>query len=447
MAKTTFSRRNLLRGIGAGAALLAPFVRTQICAAQAAQKGNFLVFFTPNGFVRSRFGADGSGSNFTFLPSLSPLEAFKAEVAVIKGLCNKSTSDKASHEEITRILTCRSGSDMYRAYGPSIDHVIARHIGQRPLTLAVERFRDDPNWQTKLSWVDSGANDPHVKDPKRVFELAFSGVMAGATPADPGTVDQVFAQNKSVLDFVREDIARFKTRLGALDRAKLDLHLDALREVELRVATAPSAPPPPSVTCDPNAVRARSQEALASDQVAGLRQYGEIMTDLIATAFACGSRRVATLQWQPASGGINPNAGGGDHHQVSHYEAPNSGDQWPRIDRWYAERFSYTLTALDQRGVLGDTIVVWATEISQEHNQNNFVMLAAGGRNLGFKLGQSIQYAFHGSEGGGRNTARDSRNRSQADLWVSCQKAFGIRSDTFGDPEYSSGGLQELFAG
>ena len=43
------------------------------------------------------------------------------------------------------------------------------------------------------------------------------------------------------------------------------------------------------------------------------------------------------------------------------------------------------------------------------------------------------------------SSGRRRRNKSQADLWVSIQKALGIAQDTFG--EHSSGGLTELRSG
>jgi hypothetical protein len=444
MTKQSISRRSLLGGLGLGSVLFTPFVRSRVLSAAPQDAGNFLVFFTPNGFLRPQFGADNPGPNYTLRKSLAALEPYKSKLTVIRGLCNKSTSEKASHEDITRILTCREGGDLYRAYGPSIDHVIAQHLGGRPLTLAVERFRDDPNWQTKLSWVGDGANDPHVKDPKRAFDLAFP-MGAVANPGSDNTLEQLHAQNRSVLDLVRQDIGSLKPRLSTADRAKLELHLEALREVELRVATATELPAPGPM-CNSADVEGRSREGLHADQVTGLRQYGSIMTDIAATAFACGTRRVATIQWQPASGGINPNQGGGDHHQVSHYEAADSTNQWQRIDEWYANRFAETLKSLELRGVLDTTLVVWATEISEQHNQNRFVMLVAGGSALGIKTGQYIDLPFFGSESGLRPVARDSRNRSQADLWVSCMQAFGIASNTFGDAQYCAGPLAELYA-
>lgn len=444
---STLGRRQLLRGLGAGLALLSPFAETRLLRAQASGAGNLLVFFTPNGFLRSRFGAENPGTNYAFKPSLAALEPFKEQVTVIKGLCNKSASEKSSHEDCVKILTCASGDDLYRGYGSSIDQVVAKHLGGRPLTLAVERFNDEPNWQTKISWVADNAFDPHIKSPRAVFDNVFGDfVPAAPVPQTPQPIDARYAQNKSVLDFVRQDIGAFKSRLSAADRAKLDLHLESLREVEKRVATMPAGPTG-SALCEPAGLAERVEGANSADEVADLQRQGELMVDLIGTSFACGLKRAATLFWQPASAGINPNQGGGNHHQVSHYEAPDSTEQWAKIDAWYAERFRYTLESLSARGVLDDTVVVWATEISEAHDQNNFVMLVAGGKNLGFELGQYIEYPFHGDEDGKVATGRDSRNKSQADLWVSVQKAFGIASDTFGDPEYSSGGLSELRTG
>lgn len=445
-----FSRRNLLRGVGAGAFLLAPFARTQVSTAAANAAGNLLVFFTPNGFDRGKFGATSPGSGYSFLPSLAGLTADRADITVIKGLCNKSASDKSSHEDCVKILTCVTGSDLFRGYGPSIDHVVAGHHGGRPLTLAVENFNDEPNWQTKISWVSDNAFDPHVKSTRAVFDTVFGSFTppSGAPPAaEPKAPIPIHAQNKSVLDFVRQDISLFKSRLSAADRAKLDLHLESLREVEKRVAAAGGTGTVPSTAlCSLENLQSRAYDGGGSDAIASLQSQGETMVDLVSTAFACGLKRASTLFWQPASAGINPNGGGGNHHQVTHYEAPNSGEQRPKIDSWYAERFKYTLDALRSRGVLDSTVVVWASEISEEHDQNNFVMLVAGGKSLGVKLGQYIEYPFHGDEGGHVGTGRDSKNRSQADLWVSVQKALGIPSDTFGDPEYSSGGLSELWS-
>ena len=95
-------------------------------------------------------------------------------------------------------------------------------------------------------------------------------------------------------------------------------------------------------------------------------------------------------------------------------------------------------------------MIVWCTETSEGHNQNNCVWLVAGGRNLGIQLGKVIEYPFEGEEGAlmqARETARRPENASIADLWVSVQKSLGVAQEGFGEPGMTKGGLKELFAG
>jgi len=68
------TRRSLLAGLGAGTALLSPFVRFRSNMAHAATAGNLCIFFTPNGHKREYFGAMGSGASMVLGPSLAPLE-------------------------------------------------------------------------------------------------------------------------------------------------------------------------------------------------------------------------------------------------------------------------------------------------------------------------------------------------------------------------------------
>ena len=131
--------------------------------------------------------------------------------------------------------------------------------------------------------------------------------------------------------------------------------------------------------------------------VAEMQARGELWMDMIATAFACGTRRVAVIQWQGASEGYNPadDMGSPNHHSVTQGAARS--DHWVAIDTWYANRFAYQLAALKKLGVLDRTIVVWVSEITEGHNQLNMVTVVAGGQALGMKMGQYIQYPFTGT--------------------------------------------------
>jgi hypothetical protein len=445
-----YSRRNLLRGLGAGAVLLSPFVQHRMSSAQQAPAGNLLVFFTPNGHIKDEFEADGSGATFTLKKSLAPLEAFKADLAVIRGLTLKTPTEINSHDDVCRIMTCWEGPDKAKAYGPSVDHVIGNAIGKRPLYVNPAPNRPEGHWRNALSWRESEVAEPFLIDHTAVFSSLFAGGVTPSTGAPDPAIERARARNKSLLDFVNQDIQSFRGRINSEDKAHLDLYLDSLRDVEQRVTA--SAMGGGGGICSPDALMTAIGAApVTPDQrddnsppglAENLKVNGDLMIDMISAGFACGTQRVASILWQGASEGLDPwnNTGSPSHHSVSH-----STDfvSWKAIDVWYAERFAYALDSLKKVGMLDKTMVVWITEIAQGHETGDFVYIVAGGQALGIKTGQRILYPFQGNPGD-KNVLKDPKHRSLADLWVTVQNAMGVPGETFGDPQWSTGPLLEL---
>lgn len=458
------SRRSLMKaGLGVGAASFLPLVRTRTSRAQAAP-GNFLVFYSPNAWRRKWWGATPNGSTMTFGPSLSVLEPHKADITVIKGLCLKSTTKIATHQDIVRILTCTGagtngnepGEDE-RAYGPSIDHHITKQLSlPPPLTLAPDKslmlMSDPTNWMWRLSWRQDGtavSHDLPLRNPADVYGMLYSGMMPSGQPAE---MAQRLKRGQSVLDLVKQDLTAMRTGLSAQDRGHLDVYEGSVRELERRLGQTSS--------CDPQQP-APADWLGTGDAVDKLATNGGVLLDLIGQAFACGSRRVATLQWGEGALGVNPARTTKDHHWVTHFlgEAAKTTtdldgdgkidvqDSQQLCDRWYAARFESCISKFKALGILDDTVIVWCTETSEGHNQNNCVWIVAGGRNLGIQLGKVIEYPFMGEEGAlmqARETARKPQNTSMADLWVSVQKALGVKQEGFGEPGMTTGGLKEL---
>ena len=84
------SRRQTLRGFGATLAL--PFLEAmRPLYGQKASSGDpvrMACLFMPNGVRPDKWTPSGSGKNFELTPILSPLDAVKEHLSVIRGLTN-----------------------------------------------------------------------------------------------------------------------------------------------------------------------------------------------------------------------------------------------------------------------------------------------------------------------------------------------------------------------
>jgi len=461
------SRRAMMKAaLGVGALSYLPLARSRPSRAAAAP-GNFLVFYSPNAWRRKWWGAKPNGSTIEMLPSLAALEPFKQDLTVLKGICLKSTTKIATHQDIVRILTCTGkgadGSDPgedEQAYGPSIDHHITTQLGlPPPLTLSVDKslmlMSDPTNWMWRLSWRKDGdtvSQDLALRNPKDIYSTIYAGLMPSGMAAE---MDHRLKRGQSALDLVKQDLKAMRPGLSAQDRGHLDVYEGSIREIERRLTQTTS--------CDPKSP-APTDWLGTGDAVDKLETNGDVLLDLIGQSFACGARRVATLQWGEGALGVNPARTTKDHHWVTHFLGGNGAnttdfdqngkvdveDSQQLCDRWYADRFASCLTKFKALGILDDTIIVWCTETSEGHNQNNCTWLVAGGRNLGIKLGKVIEFPFTGQEGAlmqARETGRNPANASIADLWVSVQKAMGVEQETFGEPAMSKGGFKDLYDG
>jgi hypothetical protein len=447
-------------------------------AQTVAAGGNLLIFYTPNGHKRSLnvnnvntvcFDATPAATGMTLGTSLTPLQPYMSDIAVVKGLCLKTPTFIASHQDICRILTCQgmpgltteTMAGQFIGYGPSIDQAVGIAINQRPIVVAVDPYRDAPHWRTFLSWRAANVNEPFVKNYQTVFTDLFGNLTGQTQTADQmAALARARARKQSLLDFVKGDVTTFRSRINSNDKAQLDAYLDSLQSLEQKVAQMQSLPGTCSVdpikmgmSAMPATAPLQNDDKSADGLVDQMLARGNLWMDMIATAFACASRRVAVIQWQGSSEGydVGANTGSPTHHSVSHYGfGTSSGDRWVAIDTWYAQRFAYQLAALKKLGILDKTVILWVSEITEGHNQLNMVTVVAGGQALGMKMGQYIKYPWKGNEpegSGGIPIARDPANRSIADLYVTAQQAMGIQQNTFGDPKYCTGPLTELRTG
>jgi hypothetical protein len=271
--------------------------------------------------------------------------------------------------------------------GPSVDQILARAWNVDTLTLAVLASAFEPHpkpgfdHRESFSYLGAETIKHPRKDPRAVFDFLFP-------PTGPGISDpETLRRRASVLDVVAGNLGEVSQRLGTEERAKLDFHLTAIRDVERRVTNTCGIPPnrpPDYLAMDPTA-------EVSTD--AYITRMVDDMIDLAVLSLQCGIGRIATLQfgygggkWRFAWEGIDINC----HDGVAHLDTSDAGSSALNTERvilmnkYYAGRVAKLATALDaipEGGgtMLDNTLVVWANELGRgDHNLENVPIVLIG---------------------------------------------------------------------
>jgi hypothetical protein len=372
----------------------------------------FVAWFVPNGVYGPAWTEDGS---------LALLETVRSRVDVIRGLDNQPASiDTAGHHAAgtAGFLTTRRArrSETHIEVGVSIDQRIAEHISGRALALGVEGgdgYGDCDNgfscaYSRNISWVDPHRPRAKLVDPRMAFDELFAGFDPAATARETAARR---ARRRSVLDGVQAQAAALRAQLGADDRAQLDGHLEAVRELERRVEQPPLACP----------------DAIRPDVPLDYVEHVEVMTDLIVLALQCDAARAVTFMLGNSASNQSFDFAGisGGHHDLSHHaEDPTKIEALCAIDAWHVEAFARLLARLaetpgEHGSLLDSTVVLFGSELSNGnlHHHDDLPILLAGGEASGKPAGRELVFD----------------HRPLADLHLSLLHLFGIDDDRFGE--------------
>ncbi|MCA9581817.1 MAG: DUF1552 domain-containing protein, partial [Myxococcales bacterium] len=166
---------------------------------------------------------------------------------------------------------------------------------------------------------------------------------------------------------------------------------------------------------------------------------GKMQMDILVMALACDMTRVGSIQWDNSVGGMTfPHLGITDgHHHFSHFPDTDADavEKLVRINTWYAEQFAYLLGKMrdvkeGDGTLLDNTCVIWVNELARGnyHDRLNMPFLLAGSAGNHFRTGRFLK--------------RDDSPHN--DLYVSLANAYGIETNTFGDPRFCTGPLSGL---
>jgi hypothetical protein len=259
---------------------------------QPAGKKRFVMFSGNLGVLKEHRPVSKSETDFT-LGSFSALEPYKKDVTIAGSFYHPFNGHLhgnfwpfcAANGALTG--TIRAGAPYAHPGGPSFDRFLAQTIGKSdPVSsLPVGAFPIGTGDDRPPTVSADGPKKPYpsISGPVALFRALFDG----SAPASNGTSSRATqTKDTSVLDFVVDDVKRFRARLGGPEKVKLEQYLGSIEEVEDRLtrigmtAAMCTAPPTPD-----DAVEGRTAESVP------------LTADVLAVALACGFTRVAAVNY------------------------------------------------------------------------------------------------------------------------------------------------------
>jgi hypothetical protein len=226
-------------------------------------------------------------------------------------------------------------------------------------------------------------------NPRLVFERLFG---AGAPGERRRSLELRREQQRSILDFVRDDTRALEQQLGGHDHKKLDEYLTSVREIERRLEqadnfkdfTGPSVETPPGIP-------------------GTFREHIELMFDMMILAFQTDSTRIASfLLANEGSNRTFPDVNISEgHHNLSHHR--NKKEPLAKIadiDRWYVEQFARFLEKMeavkdvDGKSLLHNSIIVYGSGNADgnAHTHANLPVILAGTAGGAFSAGRHVKF-------------------------------------------------------
>ncbi len=352
------------------------------------------VYF-PNGAIQNTWWPTGEGKDFTFAKTMQPLEKLKNHLQVFAGLDQVNATPghdgagdhaRASGTFLTGVRVKKtSGADIH--CGVSIDQVAAKHVGHLTrfpsLELTCDSVRRSGNcdsgyscaYQYNLAWQSPTTPVAPEPNPRLVFERLFG---AGSPGQRRDSLKLRQQQQRSILDFVRDDAASLDSQLGNRDKQKLDEYLTSVRDIEQRIAAAErfgDSPDPSMPTPDGIPV--------------GFRDHIQLMYDMMLLAFQTDSTRIATfLLANEGSNRAFPEIGipEGHHFLTHHRNQKDMMDKVAEIDLFYMQQFAGFLERLEQtkdvdgNSMLHNSMIIYGSGNSDgnRHTHVNLPLIMAG---------------------------------------------------------------------
>lgn len=431
MPQTT-NRRDFIRKLGLGAAAV-PFVLnlpSLAFANQQQRKKRLVVMFSPNGIIPNAFWPN-TEDDFEFPEILKPLDPFREQTLVLKGVCDKVRGDGDNHMRgIGCLLT---GVELFPGNIQGGSHTPAGWSSGISIDQELKNFlQKDPQTRTRFGSLEMGVMVPDRAD--TWTRMSYSGPNQPIAPIDDPyqMFNKLYGRLKdqeslkSVLDELQEDLRKVAKRVSKEDRRLLEQHTNFVREMEQELTTG-----------NRDMGHAVPElEAGVKEENDNIPRISKMQIDLLVNSFTADFARIATLQFTNSVGGAKMRWLGVEegHHELSHEPDSNEKavEKLTKINRWYCEQLAYLVERLaktpepgGQGSLLDNTLLIWTNELGKgnSHTLDNIPFVLVG-NGLDFSMGRSLAYS------------KVPHNR----LLLSLAHGFGHRIERFGNPDYCGDG-------
>jgi hypothetical protein len=404
------NRRRLL--VGAGTLMALPWVSLprRLAAATPSQPPQRLVCVAVH---LSLYPGDWfptlTGSDYQLPTLLQPIEHLRNQFTLFSGMDHPNVA--RGHDGEPAFLSGLNKSE-------TLDQRVARELNPdtrfRSLQLASSSYQG----ASATSWNRNGQPLMGEGRVDRIFDQLF------VDPQSVGEAEAALTRGNSVLDAVREDAKAIRKMWSAGDKDRLDALLDAVREVEQKVARERQWVRQP-----------KPQVQAFDDSPTTYHENLERVFDLAALALQTDSTRIISIRLN--GGGlpieINGKSYGSDYHGLSHHgKDPRTIADLLKVEGAHMNAFARFLDRLaaipDGEGTLLDhTQVLFGSGLGNgsSHSTHHLPVLLAGGD---FSHGQHVALP---------------RRKPLCDLYVTMLQKMGFEIDHFGS---SRNNLNEVFA-
>jgi hypothetical protein len=454
------SRRILLKALGiCGASPLIARMGGSLIREAYGQTGRkrYVQFVMGGGFVESHYRPRSGGERDFVLPaSLAPLEPFRNELLLVERLTCPFTPHfhGTSWGTLSMRATAKQAQVGQDAIGPyprpsgiSLDRYIAQKLsGGYPIkSINLMQVGTNPRNPLHVSADGPSAEFPAEWSPVRAFSAIFGQAAAGPS-VTPEETSRRLANERTILDFVKDDVTRMNAVLAPAERAKLDQMLTSLRELERQLAPLADGSNGNSMECTGLAPKVPEDAPGSATPV--VMDVLKAHTDVLINAIICGRTPVASYSLQ--GNGVSHrrwfalgepmNYGDSGLHGLMH-QLPKGGAieaAVVRINQFFfgeMARLWAKLRAIDEAGgkMADNTIALFVnTGGNKHHDGREHAIVMLGNANRYLNTGRWVQLP--------------AGSHTLADAYLSILHALGIPDGSFGEPSASKGPLAALKA-